>query len=203
MNVKAVLFDLGGVYYTEGFRDGLYAIAGEVGVDAAHLYSAGKELVFTTGYITGNAPESEFWKALAKATDTEEDLRRHRQLILESFKLRGGMDYLVQEIRHEVPVGLLTDQTNWLYELQERDNLFLNFDQVISSYEEGFSKRDYEIFRTACQRMDIFPEEGIFFDDNMENVEKAREFGFSAHLFRSPGACRDALLAAGLFKEQG
>ncbi|TNF49910.1 hypothetical protein EP232_01125 [bacterium] len=107
-----------------------------------------------------------------------------------------GMTGLVREVRSVMPVALLTDQTNWLYDLDLRDGLLSEFDHIVSSYEEGFSKRDPEIFRVACQRLDIFPEEGIFFDDNPDNVDRAVDFGLRAVVFESADAARETLVAA-------
>ena len=196
MDIKSVLFDLGGVYYSEGFHDGLFAIAARLGFDQDHFFDAAVGAVFSTGYVTGRVPEKTFWDTLAKNTGTKEDLYPQRKLILDSFKPMDGMAGLVREVRSVVPVALLTDQTNWLYDLDQRDDLLFEFDQIVSSYEEGFSKRDPEIFRIACQRLDIFPEEGLFFDDNTDNVDRAREFGLQAVVFEGADAARETLVAA-------
>jgi hypothetical protein len=57
-NIEAVYFDLGGVYYTEGFREGLFAVARKHGVDEEQFYQAASAVVFTTGYVRGEV----FWK---------------------------------------------------------------------------------------------------------------------------------------------
>jgi putative hydrolase of the HAD superfamily len=187
METKSVLFDLGGVYYSEGFHDGLFAIAARLDLDQDHFFDAAVGAVFSTGYVTGMVPEKTFWDTLAKNTGVKENLYPLRKLILDSFKPMDGMAELVREVRSVVPVALLTDQTNWLYDLDQRDDLLFEFDQIVSSYEEGFSKRDPEIFRIACQRLDIFPEEGLFFDDNSDNLDRAREFGLQAVVFEGAG----------------
>jgi HAD superfamily hydrolase (TIGR01509 family) len=199
METKSVLFDLGGVYYSEGFHDGLFAIAARLDLDQDHFFDAAVGAVFSTGYVTGMVPEKTFWDTLAKNTGVKENLYPLRKLILDSFKPMDGMAELVREVRSVVPVALLTDQTNWLYDLDQRDDLLFEFDQIVSSYEEGFSKRDPEIFRIACQRLDIFPEEGLFFDDNSDNVDRAREFGLQAVVFEGADAAREVLMEAGVF----
>ncbi|MFV1956811.1 MAG: HAD-IA family hydrolase, partial [bacterium] len=118
--------------------------------------------------------------------------------ILKAFIPQKGMPELVRRLLSEAQVALLTDQTNWLYELDERDDLFAQFDEVISSYEEGFSKRDLEIFRIACERCNILPAEGIFFDDNPENVRRATEFGLTAHIFEQARMTEDILISDGV-----
>ncbi|UCG38709.1 MAG: HAD-IA family hydrolase [bacterium] len=191
--VRAVLLDLGGVYYTDGFREGLFSIARKYRLEETRFYESAMELVFATGYVTGEGPEGLFWGKLAQAAGLQTDLYRERGVILSAFKPMAGMADLTLRLRHQMPVGLLTDQTNWLYELDERDGLLSDFDAVINSYEEGYTKREPEIFRVACQRLGIFPEEAIFFDDNAGNVAMGREFGIRSHLFRDVAACETAL----------
>jgi len=198
MTIKSVLFDLGGVYYSEGFHNGLFAIAAKLDVDPDFFFGAAADAAFSTGYVTGKVPEKVFWDTLAKKVGVNEDLYPRRQIILDSFKPMGGMTGLVRETRDILPVTLLTDQTNWLYDLDTRDGLLSEFDHIVSSYEEGFSKREPEIFRETCQRLGIFPEEGLFFDDNPGNVERARDFGLLAVVFEGAEAARETLIEAGV-----
>ncbi len=198
MEIKTAFFDLGGVYYSEGFREGMFVIARRFGLDEEDFYSTAARLVFSSGYVCGSVPERTYWEGLAKAVGIEEPLFEYRSGVLKAFVPQKGMSELVRRLRSEAQVALLTDQTNWLYELDERDNLFAQFDEVISSYEEGFSKRDVEIFRIACERCSILPEEGIFFDDNSENVRRASEFGLTAHIFEQARMTEDILISAGV-----
>jgi putative hydrolase of the HAD superfamily len=192
--IRVVYFDLGGVYYTEGFREGLFAIARRHGIEEHRFYKTAKRVIFSNGYVRGEASERVFWDELASEAEIKEDLFAERALILAAFEPLPGMVTLVARTREQVPVGLLTDQCNWLYELNDRDNLLSAFDAVVSSYEEGYTKNDWEIFRIACQRMDVLPEEALFFDDNAGNVSKARDFGMRAYLFENTRQTEDVLV---------
>ena len=196
--IRAVYLDLGGVYYTEGFREGLYSIASNHGLDREDFYDTGREVVFATGYVRGEAPESEFWSELARKSGIEGNLFPDRETILAAFKPVGGMRELAARIREQVPLGLLTDQCNWLYELDERDGLLSAFDTVVNSYEEGYSKQDMEIFRIACQRFGLLPEEIVFFDDSPANIDRANDFGMRAFLFEDAERTEAILLAEGV-----
>ncbi len=198
MKIRAVFFDLGGVYYSEGFREGLFIIARRFGLEEEEFYRMASDLVFSSSYVCGNIQERLYWEQLTKLAGTDHSLQENRGEILNAFKPLDGMPELVRKLRTMTKVALLTDQTNWLYELDERDDLFTQFDEVISSYEEGFSKRDMEIFRIACERCNLLPEEGIFFDDNPENVRRATEFGLTAYVFEQARMAEDILISAGV-----
>ena len=196
--ICAVYFDLGGVYYTEGFREGLYTIAGKLNLDGEEFYRLARDVIFANGYVRGEAPESEFWSQLAKAAGIDADITTERETIHAAFKPLPGMRELAARIREQVPVGLLTDQCNWLYELDERDDLLAAFDAVVSSYEEGYTKRDLEIFRIACQRFGLLPEEIAFFDDNQDNIDRANDFGMRAFMFENAERTEMILRAEGM-----
>jgi putative hydrolase of the HAD superfamily len=195
---RAVLIDLGGVYYTEGFKNGLYAIARKYGQKEEEFYQTGHRCVFDTGYVLGEGTERQFWAALAERSGIDADLTGERSLILSAFRPRLEVVRAIAEVRDKVPVALLTDQTNWLYELDERDHFLANFDAVINSYEEGFSKRDPEVFRVACQRMGIFPEDAVFFDDSPDNIRTGTDFGVLSVLSEEPGTVRNVLTELGM-----
>jgi HAD superfamily hydrolase (TIGR01509 family) len=196
--IRAVYFDLGGVYYTEGFMEGLFSMARKHGLDEEEFYRMASNVIFATGYVRGEAPEVDFWDQLADAAGIDGNLIAEREIILAAFKPIPGMPELAARVREMVPVGLLTDQCNWLYELDERDGLLTAFDTVVNSYEEGYTKRDMEIFRIACQRFGLLPEEMVFFDDNPDNIDRANEFGMRAFLFENAERTEGILVAEGV-----
>lgn len=196
--IRAVYLDLGGVYYTEGFREGLYAIARNHALDEEEFHKTATEVIFSMGYVRGEAPEAEFWEQLARAMGIDRNLFPGRGAILAAFKPQPGMIDLAARVREQVPLGLLTDQCNWLYELDERDGLLTAFDTVVNSYEEGYTKHDMEIFRIACQRFGLLPEEIAFFDDHPGNIDRANDFGFRAYLFEDAAKTERILAAEGV-----
>lgn len=201
-NIRAVYFDLGGVYYCEGFREGLFSIARGAGLEGSSFYQQALELVFSSGYVCGKIPEKIYWEQLANLSGLKNPASEYRKEIIRAFKPMKGMGELARKLREKVKVALLTDQTNWLYDLDERDGIFSEFDEIISSYEEGFSKKNMEIFRIACERCDILPEEGVFFDDNPGNIQRAAEFGLNAYLFEEPGTAEKVLESIGVFDKR-
>ncbi len=177
-SVNAVLFDYGGVVAEEGFVEGLAAIARKNGIDSDTFIDTAFDLVHATGYLTGNAPEAVFWRVMREETGvpgTDDELARE---ILSRFVLRPRVLQLADELRSMgLIVGILSDQTNWLDRLNERDNFFRHFDRVFNSYHMGLSKRGYAVFDEAARRLDIPKESICFIDDNEGNCVRAREKG--------------------------
>jgi putative hydrolase of the HAD superfamily len=68
---------------------------------------------------------------------------------------------------------------------QERYGFGQMTDVIIYSHETGLSKPDPRIYRLACDRLGVLPEEMIFLDDLEPNVTAAVELGACGILFTS------------------
>jgi putative hydrolase of the HAD superfamily len=71
--------------------------------------------------------------------------------------------------------AILSDQTLWLEELNEKYGFFRWFERVFNSYHIGKSKRDALIFDYVLAEMDVWPHEALFVDDNPGNIQRAKE----------------------------
>ncbi len=60
------------------------------------------------------------------------------------------------------------------------------FEGEVTSFEAGCCKPDEKIFKLVEDKFGICPDETIFFDDSMSNIEAARKLGFDVRLV-SPG----------------
>lgn len=54
---------------------------------------------------------------------------------------------------------------------------FSIFDTFVNSAIEGIKKPDPKIFLITCERIGVKPEEGLFMDDSLENIEGAKALG--------------------------
>ena len=183
--INTVLFDFGGVLADEGFRDGLAAIGKLSGLAEEDIVVKGHELVVKTGYVTGRAREGRWWDALrseAGVRGTDEALRLE---IIERFTLRPSMLDLVDELRKRgITVGILSDQTNWLDEIDGRFRLYGRFDYVFNSYHMGKSKNDPTHFDDVLKLLNRRAQEVLFVDDNAGHVSRAVDRGWKAILYR-------------------
>lgn len=79
--------------------------------------------------------------------------------------------------------------TNWSAETidiaYKRFPFFKEFDGIVVSGVEKLIKPDKRIYQLLLDRYDIKAEESIFIDDNIHNVEAAREIGFYAIHFKN------------------
>ncbi|HHJ80269.1 MAG TPA: HAD family phosphatase, partial [Candidatus Tenderia electrophaga] len=173
--IKAVLFDYGGVLADEGFRNGLAAIARRQGLDPEQLVAQALEAVYDSGYVLGRGTEAEFWQALEARSGLAGDFSEFRQELMSGFRLRPWMIEWVDRLKQAgYRVGILSDQTDWLDQLDRRDHFQGHFDVVFNSYHLGMGKRDVAIFPEVARRLNLTPEQILFIDDSPGHIERAR-----------------------------
>jgi putative hydrolase of the HAD superfamily len=72
------------------------------------------------------------------------------------------------------------------------------FDVLVWSYQLGIAKPDPAIYRHTLSELGTRPEETLFIDDKLLNVEAARALGMQAILYLSMEQLRAELTAAGM-----
>jgi putative hydrolase of the HAD superfamily len=178
--IRAVLFDFGGVLAEEGFREGLKALGRKHGMAPLEVFKIGRKVAFMGGYTTGAVNEGDYWEAFREKTGiraTDEELRDE---ILSRFILRPRMvEYAMRVKAAGYVVGILSDQTNWLDELDLKGNFLRHFDHVFVSYKIGKNKADSTVFLDVCKELGLMPEEVLFVDDSPGNVSRARSMGLN------------------------
>jgi putative hydrolase of the HAD superfamily len=187
--IKAVLFDFGGVIAEEGFYEGLRAIGRKNGLDPDAFFQAVDALIFTTGYLTGETEEPAFWSAVRNATGIAGGDAELRRELLIRFTLRPVMLDVVDRLRAGgCIVAMLSDQTNWLEEIDSATAVFRRFDRVFNSFRIHKSKRDASVFTEVCAVLGVKPEETLFVDDNSNHIKRAQGRGLHAVHFTGSDA---------------
>ena len=186
MGIGTILFDFGGVVAEEGFWEGLREIGRKNGLDPDDFFSSADRLINESRYLTGGASESDYWQALRRTTGiagSDNDLRKE---ILSRFALRREVLACVDLFRMKgFRVYLLSDQTNWLEEIDRESALYSHFDGVFNSFRTHLSKRNEGTFSAVCDELGIRPEDALFIDDNAGHVERAVRSRLHAILYTS------------------
>lgn len=192
--IRAVLFDFGGVLAEEGFRAGLHTIARIHNLDPEAVYQHGIDTVYASGYVTGGAAEADFWNAMRERFPLSENDEALTEIILDRFTLRPEMMDAVRDLRGRGLVcAILSDQTDWLDRLDERDAFFPEFDRVYTSFRLGRSKRDAGTFDTVVADLGLPPGEVLFLDDDPGNTARARSRGLNVLGCEVATRCLDGL----------
>lgn len=92
--------------------------------------------------------------------------------------------------------------TNWsseLFPVALRNFKFLNwFDGIVVSGDEGIRKPEAAFFQILFDRYLVKPENAVFIDDNLRNVEAARKIGIKSICFTSAEELEKELQDSGI-----
>ena len=183
--IETVLFDFGGVLSEEGFKNGLHAIARLNGLDEESFVRTANDVIHACGYVIGKVSESAYWELLRGSSGIRGDDQHFRNEILSRFRMRQWMIDQVKRLKAlKLRVGILSDQTNWLDELDARDNFFREFDCVFNSYHMGKSKKDPSHFEEVVRMLKIEIRKVLFIDDDAGNCERAKHAGLKVIHYR-------------------
>ena len=110
-----------------------------------------------------------------------------------------GAEELVRETKAAVPTAILSNTNRVHWEAGAGGWPLLDlFDRTFLSFELGMVKPDPEIFAHVVDQLAMVPGRALFLDDNLLNVEQARQVGLRAERAVGVSQARDALVAAGV-----
>ncbi len=188
--VKMIIFDYGGVLAPEGFQLGILKMAQKFNMSFSEMYDiAGYKAGIGTGYTAGKASENKYWQTISNLLNTDEDLMPCRNLILDNFQPREDMIKLVKGLSEKYKIGLFSDQTNWLYELDEKYDFLKYFSYKCISFEKGLTKHDAGFYRIPYEETGLRPEEILLVDDKPRVAGITRKHGMKAFVFTTVKSC--------------
>ena len=184
MKIRVILLDFGGVIAEEGFQQGLYAIADRFGLDQKRFFQLANEAVYNSGYVIGSGTENDYWNELREHSGITANNDELRQEILTRFIPRDWMLEIIRSLRQqEKVIAILSDQTDWLDQLDARYHFFQYFDAVFNSFHLGKTKRDPAIFAEILSALEANGKETLFVDDNISHIDRATAAGLQPHHF--------------------
>jgi epoxide hydrolase-like predicted phosphatase len=202
MSIQAVIWDFGGVLVRTEDYEPRRRWAERLGMSLAELAI----LVFGIRDMRaqrGDISVDEQWEAARSQLDLDQETF---DAMLDDFFAGDVLDEaLIERIRALKPKRKTAILSNAFGNLRAylNDELHIAdaFDEIIISAELGVTKPDARIYHLALEKLAVQPQEAVFIDDTLENVEGARAVGMHAIHFRD----RDQTLAEldSLLDEEG
>jgi glucose-1-phosphatase len=191
-----VLFDLGGVLARFGGVASMRQLAGIE--DDAELWRRWLSCPWVRSFERGMCSSEEF--AVGVVSDWSLSVTPERFVQEFSRWLTGpfpGAEELVTDTRRSTYVACLsnTNALHWEAGIATWPLMDL-FHHSFLSFEIGMLKPDAEAFHYACRQLDAEPSRVLFLDDNLINVEAAKECGLRAVQVRGVEEARAALIEA-------
>jgi epoxide hydrolase-like predicted phosphatase len=184
--IKAIVWDIGGVLMRTEDPTPRAELAAELGLRREELV----ELVFGGEQgrqaQIGALTQKELWDFVRSELKLESndypDLER--RFFGGDILDRKLVDF-VRTLKPAYKTGIISNAWSELPDILEEWGILDAFDVVVGSGDEGVMKPDPRIFQIALDQLSVAPEESVFVDDFIENVESARNLGMQAVHFES------------------
>jgi len=198
MNISAVLFDIGGVLIE---LNGLPSIAKLLDSDQSleDIYKYWMAAPSVIGHETGKLSTDEFAQAVVQdlrlSISPDAFMANFSSWIVGTFP--DTFD-LLDAIPNDIKVAALSNTSGAHWKEVEATGLTDKIEHLFLSHEIGHLKPTVPAFQAAVDGLGIPAEEIIFFDDVLENVHAANDFGLKAHQALNPTQAKQILVEHGL-----
>ena len=187
MSIRAVFIDFGGVIARTEYQAPRQHLAERLGMEYEDL----ETLVFNSPSsdraAIGEISDKEHWAEVTKR------LRRpasETEVIREEFFAGDVVDReitdFLRSLRPRYHVGLISNAWPDLRDYIIKQKFDDAFDHMVISGEVGVMKPEARIYQIALEQAGVSPNEAVFVDDFIENIEGCEELGMHGIHFRDP-----------------
>jgi len=194
--LKAIIFDVGGVLIRTQSRQGREKWAEKLGMEPWDFENfifngeSGRQAQL------GQKSFEEHWGWLGRHFGlSQETLAQMRRDFFAGDALNLPLVEQIKRIRRaNYRTGLLSNFADDARQLWSEVFPFIDhFDGIVISSEVGLMKPDPQIYLLAAEQVGVKPQEALFVDDFIENVEGARKVGMQAIHFTDPNMVHQKL----------
>ena len=134
--------------------------------------------------------------AIKKFPEFEKEIKlyypNHGNMVGGFFQKTVDVFYKIKELNH--PCYVLSNWSAETYEGMEETYPFLkDFDGKIISGRDFLIKPDPAIYELAISRFDLIPQETLFIDDRLDNIEAAQKLNFQTIHLTNPSLIQELI----------
>ena len=134
--------------------------------------------------------------AIKKFPEFEKEIKlyypNHRNMVGGFFQKTVDVFYKIKELNY--PCFVLSNWSAETYEGMEETYPFLkDFDGKIISGRDFLIKPDPAIYELAISRFDLIPQETLFIDDRLDNIEAAQKLNFQTIHLTDPSLIQELI----------
>lgn len=183
--IKAICFDLDGVYFLNGKSNFIEALKG-LGVtesEAKRVFLKSDEM--NNKYKLGKMTDNEFWTWSINEWKLNMSVDEITKLLIQGYETNADAVEYVKQVR-KAGYKTVICSNNFparINGLQQRFGFLNDFDVVVVSYLVGVDKPNKEIFQKLIEKCEVNANEIIYSDDDETKMLGAKELGINTHLY--------------------
>ena len=199
MDIKTVIFDLGGVCFTDSVQYFAMKIHDKYDIPPQQIFS-----IFTgelgTKYIKGEITLNDFWNVAKQQLRINESNDTLTELYLGGMRPIEGTIDVIKELRaNGYETLFLSDNVkDAIDHLQKKYKFADNFDDGLYSHQIGIRKPNPILYQCLLKKTKSEPKQCVYIDDKPLYLEPAKDMGMLTTHFVNPTSLREALYFAGL-----
>lgn len=180
--IKAITFDLDGVYFTE---DSFYRFKNSLPVSDITKLDFLSKSESMMSFKRGDLTEDQFWNLARQEIGIDLSNQQIFELIYQAYEVNQDVVDYVKKVRSQgIKTCICTNNFPTRINAVDKKFSFLSdFDVQVFSYEVGAVKPDPKIFQTLIDRSGVLPEEIFYADDKEANVVAAKSLGINAIVY--------------------
>jgi HAD superfamily hydrolase (TIGR01509 family) len=183
-NIKTIIFDLGGVYFTPGSFLAIEKIKEIYDVKDEKLL---REIFSDKSNSEGNLLRrglitiDEFEEKLFSKLEINKKERKHTRCIwFGSYCTHYGIEDLLQRLKKKYRLVIFSGNIRERIEYLEKKCGFLKyFDDTVFSFDYQKNKNEIEFYKELMKHIECEPFEAILIDDEKKNIRIGRTLGFN------------------------
>jgi len=202
VNIKAVVFDYGGVIAFFQDDKAMEDMANLAGTDTAlmkRIYWDNRS-IYDQGLVDG----ADFFKNILADAGVFADPDLLERLIARDMKswsrVNPDSEKLIRDLKAAgLKIGILSNiVTDFLVRIKKTLPVFDLVDTAVFSCDTGCVKPEAKIYRILLSKLGLEAEQCVFFDDLEINVKAAEALGIKSFLWKNPAQARKELEALGV-----
>lgn len=185
-SIKAICFDLDGVYFLNGKSNFLKNLCVKYGIteeSAKRVFLKSDQM--NKQYKLGKMTDNEFWSWAIKEWEINASAEEIVSLLIKGYEVNNAAVEYVKNVR-AAGYKTIICSNNFparINGLQKRFGFLNDFDVVVLSYMAGIDKPNKKIFQTLIDKTNLAANEIFYSDDDESKMQGARELGINTYLY--------------------
>ena len=198
-DIKTVIFDLGGVYFTDGTKRAIDIISQRWNLDPAIVADVFKGKI-GTAYRESQITHEEFWKQAKETLGIDAPMQELAEIWLNGYvPIEGTVDIIKELKENGYEILYLSDNVQERIDYIEEKYHFLQyFKSGVFSHIVGVRKPNPKIYQYALDESSNPAENCVYIDDKPNLLEEAQKLGMETIAFVNPEETRNKLRALGV-----
>ena len=185
--IKAIIFDLGGVLFTNGTTLFAKHIAVKHNKDQKFVYELLNYSDIGNAYREGKMSKDDYWKVFKERLEIDDEIAELEKKWNDVYTVIDGTRQIIEDLKQKYEVYFLSDNVKDRVVIIDKKYGFINwFLGGVFSHEVGVRKPQSKIYELLIEKVNLRPEEMLFIDDKQINLPPAKQLGMNTLLYKNP-----------------